>query len=81
MTRDNTAAELTLIFRDVFDDDKLELTDKMTSDDIEDWDSITHLTLITEIEKRFRMKFKMREISGMKNVGELISIVCERTPL
>ena len=70
--------KLTRIFRDVFDDDSVEISGDMTAEDIEDWDSIMHLTLITEIERKFKMKFKMKEITGMKDVGELIDIISQR---
>ena len=49
-----------------------------TADDIEDWDSLEHITLISAVEREFRMKFKMGEISSMKNVGEMARIVMER---
>ena len=58
------------VFQDVFDDD--------TADDIEDWDSLEHITLISAVEREFRMKFKMGEISSMKNVGEMASIIAAR---
>ena len=49
-----------------------------TADDIDDWDSLEHITLISAVEREFRMKFKMGEISSMKNVGEMARIVMER---
>ena len=51
---------------------------KTTADDIEDWDSLEHITLISAVEREFRMKFKMGEISSMKNVGEMASIIAAR---
>lgn len=59
------------VFQDVFDDDTIHVTPKTTADDIEDWDSLEHITLISAVEREFRMKFKMGEISSMKNVGEM----------
>ena len=49
-----------------------------TADDIDDWDSLEHITLISAVEQEFRMKFKMGEISGMRNVGEMAEIIAER---
>ena len=49
--------------------------------DIEDWDSLEHITLISAVEREFRMKFKMGEISSMKNVGEMVSIIQSRAKL
>ena len=66
------------VFQDVFDDDTIHVTPKTTADDIEDWDSLEHITLISAVEREFRMKFKMGEISSMKNVGEKASIIAAR---
>ena len=66
------------VFQDVFDDDTIHVTPKTTADDIEDWDSLEHITLISAVEREFRMKFKMGEISSMKNVGEMASIIAAR---
>ncbi len=69
---------LNKVFRDVFDDDSINVTPKTTAKDIEDWDSLEHITLISAVEREFKMKFKMGEISSMKNVGEMASIVAAR---
>ncbi len=66
------------MFRDVFDDETIRVTPNTTADDIDDWDSLEHITLISAVEREFRMKFKMGEISSMKNVGEMARIVMER---
>ena len=78
MTKAEAMEALTPIFREVFDDDSIELSDEMTSADVEGWDSVEHCHLISEIESAFGMRFKMKEVSGMKNVGELAEIVAER---
>ncbi|MDE6733645.1 MAG: acyl carrier protein [Oscillospiraceae bacterium] len=78
MDKQKITERLTEVFRDVFDDDGLEITDETTADDIEDWDSLEHISLISAVEKAFKMRFTMKEVSGMKNVGEMISILCER---
>lgn len=78
MDKEKITAKLTEVFRDVFDDDSLVITDETTADDIEDWDSLEHISLIGAVEKAFKMRFSMKEVSGMKNVGEMISILCER---
>lgn len=71
-------ARLNKVFQEVFDDPSIRLTPQTTADDIEDWDSLEHITLISAVEREFRMKFKMGEISSMKNVGEMAQIVMER---
>ena len=78
MDKQKITERLTEVFRDVFDDDGLEITDETTADDIEDWDSLEHISLISAVEKAFKIRFTMKEVSGMKNVGEMISILCER---
>ena len=69
---------LNRVFREVFDDDSLVITPQTTADDIEDWDSLEHITLISAVESEFRMRFKMNEVSTMKNVGEMIDIIAVR---
>ena len=71
-------ARLNKVFRDVFDDDSITVNPKTTANDIEDWDSLEHITLIAAVEKEFKMKFKMGEISSMKNVSEMANIVAAR---
>lgn len=71
-------ARLDRVFQDVFDDSSIRVNPETTADDIEDWDSLEHITLISAVEREFRMKFKMGEISSMKNVGEMARIVMER---
>ena len=78
MNRSDALKRLTAVFQDVFDDSSLSINDSTTSNDIEDWDSIEHITLISSVENEFKMTFKMREVSGMKNVGEMLNIICER---
>lgn len=78
MTKEQAMARLTEVFHDVFDDDDIVLTDTTSAKDIEDWDSLEHINLIAAVEKEFKMRFTMKEVSGMKNVGEMADIVCER---
>jgi acyl carrier protein len=66
------------IFRDVFDDESLSVNEKTTAKDIEDWDSLSHITLVGAVEDEFRMKFSMKEVVEMKNVGEMVAIVAAR---
>lgn len=73
--------KLNVIFQDLFDDDSIVVTPQTTAKDIEDWDSLEHITLIATVERTFKMKFKMGEISSMKNVGQMASIIQARTKL
>ena len=78
MDKEKIKARLNEVFRDVFDDEDIELSGDTTADDIDGWDSLEHITLISAVEKAFKMRFTMKEVSGMKNVGEMIDILAER---
>jgi acyl carrier protein len=69
------AGRLTEIFRDVFDDESLVLTDAMTANDVEGWDSLSHINLIVAIEKAFKIRFTTAEVTNLKNVGELSALI------
>lgn len=66
------------VFQDVFDDDSLTVTPNTTASDIEDWDSLSHITLVAAVEDEFRMKFSMKEVVEMKNVGEMVTLIAAR---
>lgn len=70
--------KLNEIFRDIFDDDEIVVTPETNSDSIEDWDSLEHINLVVAIEKAFQMKFSMDEVTGMKDVGEMVEIIRQR---
>ena len=74
MTRADIFEKLNGIFSDVFDE-PITVTEATTSADIEDWDSLTHITLISEVEDSFGMKFSMQDVLGTKNVGEMADII------
>jgi acyl carrier protein len=67
--------ELQVIFREIFDEDDLVISRDTVAEDIEDWDSLTHMQLIIEIEKRYGIKFSTAEIKKAANVGEFIDII------
>lgn len=81
MTREIALDKINTIFRNNFYDDSIVVVEETTAEDIPDWDSLEHINLINEIEKQFKMQFKMKEITGMKNVGEMLDIILERTPI
>ena len=78
MSREEVYEALDEVFRDEFDDDTIHVTDSTTADDIEDWDSLEHINLVVAVEHRFGIKFTMAEVTGMKNVGEMVDIILER---
>ena len=73
MTRQEIFEKLNEVFSDVFDEN-ITVTAGTTSADIEDWDSLTHITLISEVEDTFGFKFSMKDVLGMKNVGEMADL-------
>ena len=78
MNKEELWKRLNEVFRDVIDDKKINVNENTTSEDIEDWDSLEHINLIEAVEQEFSMRFKMKEVSGMKNVGEMAAIISER---
>lgn len=78
MDRQEIIKRLNEVFRDVFDDEDIVVDAETTADDIEDWDSIEHINLISAVEGEFKIRFTMGEVSGMKNVGEMIEIIAQR---
>ena len=77
MTREEVFERLTGVFRDVFDDDSIEISDETTADDIEDWDSFEHINLVVAVEDEFSFKIPMGKVVTMKNVGEMVDIILD----
>ena len=78
MTIEEIYNRLTQIFRDVLEDDTIELKPETTADDIEAWDSLTHIQLIVSAEQDFGVRFTSREIMKWKNVGEWVCCIEEK---
>lgn len=75
MTRETIYEKLNEVFQDVFDDDSITVNAETTADDIEDWDSLEHINLVSAVEKEFGIKFTMAQVVGMKNVGEMVDVI------
>ena len=75
MRTDVSIDQLTEIMRDVFDDDSITVSEDMTADDLEAWDSLSHIRLIVSIEKRFKIKFTSAEVEKLQNVGDLLHAI------
>ncbi len=75
MGREEIRARLNEIFRDVFDDASLEITDEMCADDIEDWDSLAQIDIVTASEAAFKVKFSLSEIAVLKNIGDMLDLI------
>jgi acyl carrier protein len=67
--------KLTNIFHEVFMDDELVLKESMSANDVDRWDSLTHMLMVTAVEKEFGIKFKLKDLNKMKNVGDLIQTI------
>ncbi|KNC17115.1 acyl carrier protein [Pseudomonas sp. RIT-PI-a] len=67
--------ELTELFRDLFDDENLELNDDTTADQVEGWDSQMHVMLIVAAEQRFGIKFRTAELESLRNVGQFVQLI------
>ena len=79
MNKNEITEKLTAIFREVFNDDAIILRDEMTANDVENWDSLTHMIMISKVEEEFGVKFRLKELNKLKQVGDIISILEEKT--
>ena len=78
MTREEVFERLNKVFRDVFDDDDIIVTETTTSADIDDWDSLEHINLVAAVEQEFGIKFTLGQVVTMKNVGEMVDIILQK---
>lgn len=78
MTDNEIITKLNGVFTKVFKDDSLVINEDTSASDIEQWDSLTHPILIDEVESKFNVKFKLKELIRMQNVGDLIRIIKEK---
>ena len=66
------------IFQEVFDQPELKIFDEMVAQDVPDWDSLNHITLVVSLEEEFNLKFTTKEVMSWKNVGEMLDTLPER---
>ncbi len=78
LTRKEIFEKITEIFREEFDDESLIIVDETNAEDIEDWDSLAHVELVMSMEKEFNMKFNIKEVGKLKNVGEMADLILSR---
>ncbi len=78
MSREEVLSQLQDIIRDVFDDDSIEVTSDTVASDVDGWDSLMHITLIGTVEDEFDIKFAMKDVVGMKNVGQMADLILEQ---
>ena len=78
MDRSEILKQVQDIFRDILHDEEIVLEDSTTADDVEGWDSLTHIQLIVAIEKQFKIKFTSKEILSWRNVGEMLDSIAAK---
>ena len=78
MSKEEIYKSLDEVFQDVFDDESIHVEASTTADDIEDWDSLEQINIINQCEAEFGIKFNMKEVTSLKNVGEMINIILEK---
>ena len=78
MNREEVLEKLQEIIRDVFDDEDIEVTADTVAADVDGWDSLMHITLIGTVEDEFDIKFAMKDVVGMKNVGQMADLILEQ---
>ncbi len=75
MSKSEIMNEVTRIFKDVFDDDELVISESTSAENIEDWDSLGQINLLIAMEKKFTIKFDIREVTSIQNVGDMINLI------
>ena len=78
MDREQIKTELKGIFAKVFATPEIEITDDLNAEKVDRWDSLTHLNMISEVESFYSIKFKLKELIGMKNVGDMIDLIINK---
>jgi acyl carrier protein len=75
MAKNIILEKLEILFREVFNDKLLIIRTDMSANDVDRWDSLTHMLLISEIENEFKIKFKLKELNKMRNVGDMVELI------
>jgi acyl carrier protein len=75
MEKQDILQAVNAIFIDVLDDENIKLTYETSADDVDDWDSLTHIQLVVAVEKHFKIRFTSQEIQRWENVGEMIDCI------
>lgn len=78
MTKQEILDKITPIFHEVFNDNDLDVTMDLTSDEIDEWSSISQTLMVTEIEKAFDIVFRLREVAEMDNVASIVEMIAEK---
>ena len=79
MEKEEILQQLILIFEQVLKRSDLKIDYNMSAEDIDEWDSLTNMTIISEIEKKWGVHFKLRDIVRMKNIGDMIDVIIKQS--
>jgi acyl carrier protein len=75
MDRNELLTQIKTIFIDILDNEELVIGETSTANNVDDWDSLTHIQLVVAIEKHFKIRFTSKEIQSWKNVGEMLTCI------
>ena len=78
MDKQKLKEDLSVIFRRVFNNEGLNVTEALSASDVSNWDSLSHMILIGEVEKSLGITFKLKELNKMKNVGDMMDIILSK---
>lgn len=78
MDRNQIKSDLYTIFTEVFSDNSIVITDELNAEKVERWDSLTHLSMISKVEDFYGIKFKLKELISMKNVGDMMDLIIQK---
>ncbi|HNP33131.1 MAG TPA: acyl carrier protein [Flavobacterium sp.] len=78
MDRDEIKEKVYLILKSVLKHENFVLSDQTTAADVDGWDSLTHMMIISEVEKTFNITFKLKELYKMKNIGDMIDLIISK---
>lgn len=78
MNREEVLEKVAEVIRDVFDDEDIVVTDSTVANDVDGWDSLMHITLVGTIEDEFDIKFAMKDVVAMENVGHMVDLIMEQ---
>lgn len=78
MTRVEIMEKIQGICKDVFEDEAVVITEETTAADVDGWDSLTHLSLMNELEEVFDVEFMLDEVIGAAKIGDLVDIIEQR---
>ena len=79
MTNEAILTSVTEILKNTFDDQSLEINAATSAEEVDDWDSLSHIELISNIENHFKIKFALGELQDLRNVGEMVDLIEKKT--